>query len=116
MSGDSAGDVYLIEDDNPVNVQNTGSIKQYIAAKFSLYPLGGGQYMDVIYEQIEAMKDFVSVSPAHYATRLTGDAQNVFSGLEKVFNATKNAGSTHTVMTVTISANSPSHQDVDIHA
>ncbi|MDY0395545.1 YkoF family thiamine/hydroxymethylpyrimidine-binding protein [Virgibacillus halophilus] len=32
----------------------------------------------------------------------------MFDGLEKVFNQTVASGSSHTVMTVTISANSPS--------
>lgn len=45
------------------------------------------------------------------ATRLEGEAIQVFNGLEKVFNATVEGGSSHTVMTVSISANSPSHTD-----
>lgn len=108
--GDSTGDVYMTEDDKLMNVATVKSIKQPIAAKFSLYPLGGGNYMDVIYSQIEAMKEHVKVTPAHYSTRLHGEAIDVLSGLEKVFNATVEGGSSHTVMTVTISANSPSHE------
>ena len=107
--GDSAGDVFLAEDDILMNVERTKSIKQHIAAKFSLYPLGGGNYMDIIYEQIEAMKEHVEVSPSHYSTRLQGEAIAIFDGLEKVFQATVEGGSNHTVMTVSISANSPSH-------
>lgn len=107
--GDSAGDVFLAEDEILMNVEHTKSIKQHIAAKFSLYPLGGGNYMDIIYEQIEAMKEHVEVSPSHYSTRLQGEAIAIFDGLEKVFQATVEGGSNHTVMTVSISANSPSH-------
>lgn len=106
--GDSAGDVYLAEDDIPVNSPKVNDIKQPVAAKFSLYPLGGGNYMDVIMEQIEAMKRHVDVTHAHYSTRLDGESVNVFDGLEQVFNATVLGGSSHTVMTVSISANSPS--------
>ncbi|ASK61871.1 thiamine-binding protein [Virgibacillus phasianinus] len=106
--GDSAGDVYMAEDDIAVYNSQVNDIKQPVAAKFSLYPLGGGNYMNVIMEQIEAMKSHVDVSHAHYSTRLDGGAINVFEGLEKVFQATVLGGSSHTVMTVSISANSPS--------
>lgn len=98
------------EDDIIMNAEQTNFIKQPIAAKFALYPLGGGDYMDVIYEQIEEMKKYVDVSPAHSSTRLDGETVKIFDGLEKVFRATIEDGSSHTVMTVSISANSPSHQ------
>ncbi|MGP4108013.1 YkoF family thiamine/hydroxymethylpyrimidine-binding protein [Virgibacillus sp. L01] len=111
--GDSAGDVYLAEDDVTVNHVQVKDIKQSVAAKFSLYPLGGGNYMDVIMEQIEAMKEHVDVSHAHYATRLDGESIKIFDGLEQVFNATVDGGSSHTVMTVSVSANSPSHKGGD---
>lgn len=108
--GDPTRDDIATEDDILMNAELTKSIKQPIAAKFSLYPLGGGHYMDVIYEQIEAMKKYVDVSPSHSSTRLDGETVAVFDGLEKVFRATVESGSSHTVMTVSISANSPSHQ------
>ncbi|HLS59721.1 MAG TPA: YkoF family thiamine/hydroxymethylpyrimidine-binding protein [Virgibacillus sp.] len=108
--GDSEADVYLAEDDHPVNKSKVEALKQDIAAKFSLYPLGDGDYMKTIYEQIEAMKEEITVSAAHYSTRLRGDAQLIFKNLERAFNETVDAGSSHTVMTVSISANSPSHK------
>ncbi|HEX5564535.1 MAG TPA: YkoF family thiamine/hydroxymethylpyrimidine-binding protein [Sporosarcina sp.] len=108
--GDSESDVYLAEDDTPANAAASESIQQYIAAKFSLYPLGSGSYMDVIYQQIEAIKEYATVTPAHYSTKLEGDAFKIFDGLHTVFEEVVNAGSRHTVMTVTISANSPSHR------
>ncbi|MEK3905729.1 YkoF family thiamine/hydroxymethylpyrimidine-binding protein [Oceanobacillus sp. FSL W7-1309] len=107
--GDSMGEAYMAEDEIPLNAEHVKHIKQRVAAKFSLYPLGGGSYMDVIYSQIEAMKQYVDVSHAHYATRLDGEAIAIFDGLEKVFKATVEGGSSHTVMTVSMSANSPSH-------
>jgi len=77
--------------------------------------MGGGNYMDLIYEQIESMKEHgIEVTPTHYETILDGPAQNVFKGLQNVFQATEAAGSSHTIMTVTISANSPSGEEVDI--
>lgn len=108
--GDSVGNKYMAEDDQPSNLEKVQNIKQPVAAKFSLYPLSGGNYMDVIYEQIEAMKEYVTVNPAHYSTRLDGEAIRVFEGLEKIFKATVKNGSSHTVMTVSISANSPSQR------
>src|SRR5699024_11710285 len=81
------------EDDNIANLGVSESGNQYAAAKFSLYPLGGGDYMDIIYEQIDAMKEYVSVKPAHYSTKLEGDVVHIFNGLEKVFQATVNSGS-----------------------
>jgi hypothetical protein len=42
---------------------------------------------------------------------LDGPAQNIFNGLESVLQAMEDAGSPHTVMTVTLSANSPSPKD-----
>lgn len=108
--GDSEGEAYMATDETPLNSGHIKNIKQPVASKFSLYPLGGGNYMDVIYEQIEAMKKHVSVSPAHYSTRLDGEAVAIFDGLEQTFQATVEGGSSHTVMTVSISANSPSHK------
>lgn len=108
--GDSSGDAYMTEDEETLNSDHVKDIKQPVAAKFSLYPLGGGNYMDTIYEQIEAMKKHVAVTPAHYSTRLNGESVAIFNGLEHVFQATVNASSSHTVMTVSISANSPSQK------
>ncbi|RFA34692.1 thiamine-binding protein [Virgibacillus dokdonensis] len=112
--GDSDGDVFLAEDDRRLNEAESKKIKQEVAGKFSLYPLGGGDYMNLIYDQIEAMKkQNIRVSSIHYATRLDGDGKDVFNGLEKVFVNMEHSGSSHTVMTTTISANSPSKKDVN---
>src|SRR5699024_12208122 len=89
--GDSEGDVYLSEDDNIDNLGVSESGNQYAAAKLSLYPLGGGAYMDIIYEQIAGMKEYVSVKPAHYSTKLEGDVVHIFNGLEKVLQAKHNS-------------------------
>ena len=107
--GDSKGDAYMAKDDKARNETTQDDNSQYAAAKFSLYPLGGGEYMDVIYDQIEAMKEYVTVTPAHYSTRLQGGIVDIFDGLENVFLKTVEGGSSHTVMTVVISVNSPSH-------
>lgn len=112
--GDYAGEVFLAEDNMRLNETKSSKIQQNVAGKFSLYPLGGDNYMDIIYSQIEAMKqEGIHVSSIHYATRLDGEGKDVFNGLEQVFTNMEKSNSSHTVMTVTISANSPSKKDVD---
>ena len=107
--GDSDGHSFIAEDEARMNEPISEEYTPEVSAKFALYPMGGGDYMDVIYSQIEAMKtQGVDVELTHYETKLKGPAVNIFKGLENVFEATDNAGSEHTVMTVTISANSPS--------
>jgi energy-coupling factor transport system substrate-specific component len=107
--GDSTGDVYMAEDETKLNMFNIKDIKLETASKFSLYPLGGGNYMETIYAQIKNMRtQGITVSKSHYSTRLDGNAYDVFTGLEHVFTETEASGSSHTVMTVTMSANSPS--------
>lgn len=111
--GDTEGHTYMAEDDSLMNRKLIESAAQDVSAKFALYPMGGGNYMDPIYEQIEAMKNYgVDVNLTHYETMLDGPAQNVFKGLQDVFQAMEDAGSPHTVMTVTISANSPSPENL----
>jgi uncharacterized protein YqgV (UPF0045/DUF77 family) len=106
--GDTEGHAYMDVDETPLNRDLIESAEQDISAKFALYPMGGGNYMDPIYEQIEAMKNFgISVELTHYETMLDGSAQNIFNGLQSVLQAMEDAGTPHTVMTVTLSANSP---------
>lgn len=107
--GDTEGHSYIAEDDEALNKSANRELSQEVSAKFALYPMDGGDYMDTIYEQIENIKDFgVEVTPTHYETCLNGESNNIFKGLKNVFSKTKEAGSEHTVMTVSISANSPS--------
>jgi uncharacterized protein YqgV (UPF0045/DUF77 family) len=94
-----------------LNKDKVIGIKQYAAAKFALYPIGGKDVMDLILKQVEAMKNYVTVTPVDFATRLDGEAADIFDGLEQVFKETVEAGPDSTIMTVSISANSPSHND-----
>lgn len=107
--GDSEGHSYIAEDDEVLNKLTNSELSQQVAAKFALYPMDGGDYMDTIYNQIENIREFgVEVTPIHYETCLDGESHDIFNGLQNVFSKTKQAGSEHTVMTVSISANSPS--------
>lgn len=108
--GDGDSDYYLPKENTLLNGLTKEEIGIFAAAKFSLYPLGASTYMETIGNQIEAMKKYVHVSKAHYSTKLEGNLIDIFHGLENVFQATVDAGSEHTVMTVAMSIHSPSHE------
>lgn len=108
--GSKDDDLVNATDQLPVNDLPEDIQQLYAAAKFSLYPLGSGNYMAAIEEQIEDMKQFVNVTSAYTSTKLEGRLGDIFHGLEKCFQAMIDAGSQHTVMTVTFSIHSPSHQ------
>lgn len=110
--GDSEGHSFIAEDEIRMNKTVTDNLNPEVSAKFALYPMGGGDYMDLIYNQIEAMKKHgIEISLTHYETKLFGPSRNIFEGLENVFRQTDSAGSSHTVMTFAISANSPSQRE-----
>lgn len=97
-------------DDIPRNKISGEASNLYTAAKFAIYPLGDGDYIDFISKQIELMKQFVTVTPSYSTTKLSGSLIDVFKGLENVFHAMYKEPS-HTVMTVNMSLNSPSHEN-----
>ncbi|RSD26140.1 YkoF family thiamine/hydroxymethylpyrimidine-binding protein [Mesobacillus subterraneus] len=109
--GDTAGDTYMAEDSLRINERLSNSIKQEVAVQFALYPLGIPGYMDVIMDQVKTVdQQGVFSGGVHYASRLDGDGNKVFSALENAFEGARNSDSTHIVMTVTMSANSPSRK------
>ncbi|GAB2533792.1 Ykof family thiamine-binding protein [Gracilibacillus alcaliphilus] len=110
--GDTAGDVYMDESNQLMNEPSSSNIQQQAGCKFSLYPLGREDYMDKIYQQIDWSKTTeVTVSHAHYATRLDGDVHDIFRVLQHSFEQVQ-AVVSHVTMSFTISANSPSQQTV----
>jgi energy-coupling factor transport system substrate-specific component len=115
--GDTAGDVFLTENPIRLNEEQSQQIIQEVAVQFSLYPLGIPTYMDVIIDQIELAKDQGTFTKGvHYASRLDGDANSVFKTLEDAFNRSFQSAASHIVMTVTMSANSPSKKEVPQNA
>ncbi|MBN8198996.1 YkoF family thiamine/hydroxymethylpyrimidine-binding protein [Bacillus sp. NTK034] len=107
--GDTAGDAYLAENEEKANENKSAGISQEVAVQFALYPMGIPSYMNVIMEQVELAKDQGTFTEGvHYASRLDGDAHAVFKTLEDAFQSCKKSDSTHIVMTVNMSANSPS--------
>lgn len=110
--GDSAGDALMAEDSNLMNYELSQQISQETAAHFALYPLGIPGYMNVIMDQINTVADHgVFSGGVHYATRLDGDANTVFAAMESAFDGARKSDSSHIVMTVTMSANSPSRKE-----
>ncbi len=80
-----------------------------VSAHFALLPLGDTGYMNHIVSEIdEAKKAGVYAAPKHFCSKLAGDAHRVFSYLENAFDR-GGVKTAHTVMTVTLSANSPSN-------
>jgi energy-coupling factor transport system substrate-specific component len=110
--GDSAGDAFMAEDSILVNNEISQKISQEVSAQFALYPLGISGYMDVIMDQIKIVdQQGVFSGGVHYASRLVGDAHKVFTGMVSAFEGARNSDSSHIVMTVTMSANSPSRKE-----
>lgn len=81
-----------------------------VTSQFSIYPLGHQDYMKIIYDVVDiTKKSGVYKGSSHFCTELTGSIKDVFSALEEVFiYTTKHTG--HTVMTATLSCNSPSEK------
>jgi uncharacterized protein YqgV (UPF0045/DUF77 family) len=102
--------VTLDLDEDVLNADKVKDTEQHAAAKFALYPMGGNDVMNLILKQIELMKNYGTVTPVDFATRLDGEAAAIFDGLQQVFKEAVEAGPNSTIMTVSISANSPSHQ------
>jgi energy-coupling factor transport system substrate-specific component len=110
--GDSAGDVYLSENADRLNEENSLQIKQDVTVQFALYPMGIPTYMNVIIDQCKLAQDQGTFTKGvHYASRLDGDANKVFKTLEDAFQGAHDSDSTHIVMTVAMSANSPSKKE-----
>ncbi|KJB88500.1 thiamine-binding protein [Paenibacillus sp. E194] len=107
--GDTQGDAFMNTDEIRMNAERYQAIPLKVAAHFALYPLGTADYMDTIYEIIGLAKEEGTFDEsAHYASRLEGDAQRVFTTLENAFNRARKSDKSHVVMTTTMSANSPS--------
>lgn len=79
--------------------------------KFSLYPMGRGDYMEDI-KDVVSMAHLRGLNPKsiHYATRINGQINNIFSYLEEVCKHMENLAS-HFIVHFTISVNSPTKEE-----
>jgi energy-coupling factor transport system substrate-specific component len=108
--GDSEGDSYMSENDDRLNEEASQKEKVEVATQFALYPMNNPDYMQVIANQVALATDHGTFTKGvHYASRLDGDANDVFKTLEQSFvNASQTHERSHVTMTAAISANSPS--------
>lgn len=108
--GDTEGDSYMSENEERLNEESSSKEKVEVATQFALYPMNNPDYMQIIADQVEVAKDHGTFTKGvHYASRLDGDANDVFKTLEQSFvNASKSHERSHVTMTAAISANSPS--------
>lgn len=83
-------------------------LPQAVSAQFALYPMGVQDYMDVIADEVaHARGSAVEVVSRHFCTHLYGSGTGVFEVIRAAFARARERAA-HTVMTVAISANSPS--------
>ena len=81
------------------------------SAQISLYPLGTDVHMTRIGACIDFLKAAgVYAKPKHFCSKLRGDAAQLFSAIERAFLDFA-PPSAHVVLTLTISAGSPSKPD-----
>jgi uncharacterized protein YqgV (UPF0045/DUF77 family) len=108
--GDSEGDSYMSEDDAKLNEPSFTDRSRSLqtACHFALYPMNREDYMEVIYEQVGAIKATgIQAEGVHYASRLDGNAETVFAALEQAFEQAQKSDRAHLVMTAVVSTNSP---------
>jgi uncharacterized protein YqgV (UPF0045/DUF77 family) len=93
-----------------INQKTFSSSLQYVSAKFALYPLGNPDYMDVIYKEIDQLKNSVVYNAkSEHGSSLHGDIHEVFKFFEDSFKNVYESLQSHLIMTVNMSINSPSH-------
>jgi hypothetical protein len=106
--GDIEGESYLGDDDDVL--MNEPSIKNIhfpVDCKIALYPLGDGNYMDVIAHVVNTAIDRgIFKGSAHYCTFLQCDVQSLFSYIDFVNEYCGNNLS-HYVFEVTMAVNLP---------
>ena len=96
-----------------INQEKYRQCKQYVSAKFALFPLGHSDYTDVINNEIKRLKNSdVYNEFSKNGSGLHGDINRVFSFLEDSFSYVHSSIQSHVIMTVNMSVNSPSHKNV----
>jgi len=105
--GDCDGDSVLSYDGEAPNLAATADRHFPVKCKFALYPMGTGDYIDNIADVWRmAEADGLYPETIHYATRLTGDVQDIFRFFEKIC-AKLEQEVPHYIIHFTLSVNSP---------
>ncbi|MFD0898518.1 Ykof family thiamine-binding protein [Loigolactobacillus binensis] len=107
--GDTAGDNFLT--DQPTRPNQTNNVKNgnfRVDCKYAFYTFGQGRYMPEI-EHIVNLAEKMGLKPKsiHYATVLTGTANQLFAYFEAAL-AYAHENLAHYIIEATVSVNSPS--------
>ena len=108
--GDCDGDSVLAKDGPAPNL--SARDRHFpVLCKISLYPMGVENYIDHI-AGVWRMAEEAGLKPAtiHYATRITGDVQQVFDYLESVCKRMQESVP-HYILHFTLSVNSPTNEE-----
>lgn len=105
--GDTDADVYLAEDDVPVNEPNLKDVHFPVVCKISLYPMGIANYMEHIAKVVNHAIDLgIYSGSSHYCTILECDVQELFAYFDYV-NTYCAENLSHYILEATLSVNSP---------
>ena len=109
--GDTDGDSKLDESGAAPNAERIREIHFPVLCKFSLYPMGTGDYIRHIAD-VWRLAEARGLNPTtiHYATRLSGDVHEVFDFLEEVCEKMDHAVS-HYIVHFTMNCNSPTVEE-----
>lgn len=95
--------------DEEISLDWEGRDKTPVSCAWSYYPLGADTHLDVIEKAIASVtsRDQLTITRAHYCTRIDGPLGILFEALEEAFESSV-AGGIHTVFHLTLSKGSPS--------
>ena len=111
--GDVSGDTVLNREGEAPNAELVKDIHFPVHCKLALYPLGDAQYIDEIAKVwYMAQEEGLNPKTIHYATRIDGDVQDVFTYLTHVCELMENAPTVHHyVLHFTMNCNSPTEEN-----
>lgn len=111
--GDVSGDSVLNREGEAPNAALVKDIHFPVHCKLALYPLGDAQYIDEIAKVWHMAQDEgLNPKTIHYATRIDGDVQDVFTYLTHVCELMENAPAVHHyVLHFTMNCNSPTEEN-----
>lgn len=105
--GDIEGESYLNDDNILLNEPSIKDVHFPVECKIALYPLGEGNYMDIIAEVVNnAIDRGIYKKSAHYCTLLNCDVQSLFSYIDYVNEFCGNH-IPHYVFEITMAVNLP---------
>ena len=109
--GDCDGDSVLDRTGEAPNAAKVAGRHFPVLCKIALYPMGVPDYIDHI-AKVWRMAEEAGLQPVtiHYATRLTGDVQDIFAFLEAVCRLMEQSVP-HYILHFTLSVNSPTVEE-----